>query len=386
MKYDFDNLISRRGTYSSKWNVKDGELPMWVADMDFSVAPKIEEAIIERAKHPIYGYADIPDELFDAYISFFQERHHLELKKEWLVFSTGVVPTISSSVRALTNEGDEVVLLTPVYNIFYNSILNNKRKVSEVPLAYKNGEYSIDFALLEDAFSKKETELMILCNPQNPVGKIWSKETLNKIALLAKKHDVIVLSDEIHGEITAPNKEYVPFLSGDDLNKEIGFSAFSVTKPFNIAGIHTSLIAIPNEEIRKKVVRQLNTDECAEPNVFSIPAAIAALSSADWLDEMRCYVEKNKEYMAKFIKENIPEFKVIKQDATYLMWIDISALTNNSKEFCDFLRKETGLFIQAGYVYGKGGEGFIRINLATSLSNVIDACNRLKSGVEKYKE
>ena len=385
MKYDFDKIIDRRHTDSCKWNVKDNELPMWVADMDFEVASPIKEAIINRASHGIYGYSDMQDEWYEAYINFYKDRHNLEIKKDWLIFSTGVVPSISSSVRKLTNEGDEVVLLTPVYNIFYNSVVNNNRKVLEVPLRYNANSYSIDFEALNEALSKENVHLMILCNPQNPVGKIWSKEDLKEIGRLAKAHNVIVLSDEIHGELTFPGKKYVPFLSVNETNREVGFACVSVTKAFNLAGIHTSAIICPNPEIRKKVDRQLNTDECAEPNVFAQVAAIAALNdSRDWLDQLNTYIEKNKEYVYGYVKKNIPDVVCIRQDATYLMWLDISKISNDSEGFCSFLRDKTGLFINPGVHYGLTGEGFIRINVATPLSNVKDGMDRLKKGIELY--
>lgn len=387
MKYNFDILPNRRNTDSIKWNVKENELPMWIADMDFEVAPAIQKALLDRVSHPVYGYSDVSNEWYQAYIDFFHDRHSFDIEKKWLIFSTGVVPTISSSVRKLTNEGDEVVILTPVYNIFYNSILNNHRSVKEVPLRYISHSYSIDFSSLEKALSSEKAKLLILCNPQNPIGKIWNKEELSEIGRLCEKHRVTVLSDEIHGEITKPGSSYIPFLSVNETNRKIGFAAVSVTKPFNIAGLHTSAIIVPNEELRQKVNRQLNTDECAEPNIFAIPASIAALNdSRDWLDEMRMYVEENKAYVYQFIEKNIPSLVAIKQDATYLMWIDISKLTKDDKAFSSFLRKETGLFATAGSIYGKGGEGFLRINVATSLHNVKDACSRLLKGVESYSQ
>ena len=385
MKYDFDKIIDRRHTDSCKWNVLENELPMWVADMDFEIAKPIQDAIISRASHPIYGYSDMQNEWFDAYINYYREIHNFNIKKDWLIFSTGVIPSISSSVRKLTNEGDEVVILTPVYNIFYNSIINNNRKVLEVPLKYIAKSYSIDFDALDKALSKENVKLMILCNPQNPIGKIWSADDLAEIGRLAKKNNVIVLSDEIHGELTSPNKKYVPFLNVNETNREIGFACVSVTKCFNIAGIHTSAIICPNEEIRKKVDRQLNTDECAEPNTFAQVAAIAALNEGrDWLSQVNAYIENNKQYVYNFIDENLPEISCVIQDATYLMWLDISKISRDSKGFCDFLRKETGLFINAGSHYGEAGEGFIRINVATSLSNIKDGMKRLKEGVNKY--
>lgn len=187
MKYDFDKIIDRRHTDSCKWNVLDSELPMWVADMDFEVAKPIQDAIISRASHPIYGYSDMQNEWSDAYINYYREIHNFNIQKDWLIFSTGVIPSISSSVRKLTNEGDEVVILTPVYNIFYNSIINNNRKVLEVPLKYIAKSYSIDFDALDKALSKENVKLMILCNPQNPIGKIWSADDLAEIGRLAKK-------------------------------------------------------------------------------------------------------------------------------------------------------------------------------------------------------
>ncbi len=385
MKYDFNKIINRRNTDSCKWNVLENELPMWVADMDFEIAKPIQDAIIFRASHPIYGYSDMQDEWYEAYMNFYKDRHNLEIKKEWLVFSTGVIPSISSSVRKLTNEGDEVAILTPVYNIFYNSIINNNRKVLEVPLKYIAKSYSIDFDALDKALSKENVKLLILCNPQNPIGKIWSTDDLAQIGRLAKKNNVIVLSDEIHGEITSPDKKYIPFLSVNEINREVGFACVSVTKAFNIAGIHTSAIICPNEEIRKRVDRQLNTDECAEPNTFAQVAAIAALNdSRDWLDQLNEYIENNKRFVYKFIEENIPNIFPIKQDATYLMWVDISKISHDSERFCKFLRENTGLFINAGKHYGDSGEGFIRINVATPLENVKDGMNRLKEGVELY--
>ncbi len=385
MKYNFDKTIDRRGSDSCKWNVLENELPMWVADMDFEVAPKIKEAIISRASHPVFGYSDMQEEWFNAYINFYEDQHNFKIKKDWLIFSTGVVPSISSSVRKLTTEGDDVVILTPVYNIFYNSIINNNRKVLEVPLKYIAKSYSIDFEALDKALSKENVHLMILCNPQNPIGKIWNTDDLAEIGRLAKKHDVIVLSDEIHGEITSPNKKYVPFLSVNETNKEVGFACVSVTKAFNIAGIHTSAIICLNESIRKKVDRQLNTDECAEPNTFAQVAAIAALNdSRDWLTELNEYIENNKQYVYDYISKNIPQIYCVKQDATYLMWLDISKISKDSQGFCDFLRKKTGLYINSGRHYGQAGEGFIRINVATSLALVKEGMSRLKEGVELY--
>ena len=386
-KYDFEKVIDRRNTGSLKWNVKDNELPMWVADMDFEVAPEIQEALKKRLEHPIYAYTYPEDSWYDAYINFYKDRHDLEVKKEWLLFCLGVVPTISSSVRKLTKPSDYVVITTPVYNIFFNSIINNGRKPLEIPLIKKNDDYFFDFEKLEEAFKRDDVSLFILCNPQNPVSRIWTKEELDKIGRLAYKYNVTVLSDEIHCELTRPNKEYVPFIKANDINKDICVMAISVTKSFNLAGIQTSAIVIPNEELRKKVNRQINTDEVAEPNILSCVASTAALNlGRDWLDQLRSVIFENRDLVEEYISKNIPELKVIKGDATYLVWIDTSSFCLDSTEFVKFLREKTGLFVSDGDVYGMGGEHYFRLNVACPKTTLNDGLNRLKTGVELLKK
>ena len=385
MRFDFDKINDRRHTCSSKWDIGDNELPLTIADMDFETCPEIKNAIIERAMAGIYGYTEPDDDWYDAYISFYKKRHGFSIEKNWLLFSTGVVPTISSSVRKLTKKGDYVVVTPPVYNIFYNSIINNGRQPLEVLLLENNGKYEIDFTKLEEAFSNENTSMFILCNPANPVGKIWSKDDLVKIGQLAKQYHVVVCSDEIHGEITRPGTSYTPFLSINNLNKEVGFAAISVTKAFNLAGIQTSAILVPNPELRALINRQINTDEVAEGNVFSYLSASTALTKGEWwLDEMREYVFANRDFAERYIKKEIPVFKTIAADATYLLWIDIRNLTWESSAFSEFLRKETGLLLSKGDVYGATGKGFLRLNLACPKSLLIDALERLRKGVVAF--
>ncbi len=387
MKFDFDKINDRRHTCSSKWNVADNELPLTIADMDFETCPEIKKAIIERAETGIYGYTEPDDDWYNAYVSFYKKRHDFFIEKDWLLFSTGVVPTISSSVRKLTKRGDCVVLTPPVYNIFYNSIVNNGRTPLEVPLLEDRGNYEINFAELEKAFSRENTSMFILCNPANPVGKIWSKDDLAEIGRLAKKYNVIVCSDEIHGEITRPGTSYTPFLSVNNLNKEVGFAAISVTKAFNLAGIQTSAIVVPNSNLRALINRQINTDEVAEGNVFSYLSASAALTKGEWwLDEMREYVFANRDFAETYIKRDIPVLKTVSADATYLLWIDIRDLTRDSGSFAEFLRKETGLLLSKGDVYGATGKGFLRLNLACPKSLLTNALERLKKGVGSFLE
>lgn len=384
-KYDFSSVIDRRHSDCIKWDCKENFLPRWIADRDYAVAPEIVSALKDRLSHPVYGYTEPHQDFYEAYISFYKRRHQVEIKKEWLLFSQGVVPTISSSVRKLTDVGDQVVLLTPVYNIFYNSILNNQRVVKEVPLVIKDGVYTISFSLLEQALSEEKTKRRILCNPANPVSRIWTKEELIKIGELCYKHHVVVLSDEIHGEITRPNTSYVPFFSLNEVNRRNSVTAISVTKTFNLAGIHTSAIIVPDEDLRKRVNRQINTDEVAEPNVFSCVAAVAALNEGEgWLDARRKAVFDNRDYVSSFIHKEIKELDVIQGDATYLVWIDARKVTMDTKKLAAFLLEKTGLWLQDGSVYGKGGEGFLRRNVATPLSLVQDGLNRLKEGISLF--
>ena len=383
--YDFSTLINRKKTSATKWNVKKGFIPLTIADMDFLTCPEVTKELIKRIKKGALGYTDVDDSFYSSYISFFKDYYNFEIDKSSLIFSLGVVPTISSSVRALTSIGDKVVITPPTYNIFYNSIVNNKRIPYEVELIKNNNEYYIDFNKLEEAFKDEKTKLFILCNPINPVGKIINKDELDKIGQLAKKYDVIVLSDEIHGLITRNGYKYIPYNNVNEDNKNNSVICLSPTKAFNLAGIHTSAIVINNEEIRKKVVRQINTDEVAEPNVLSIIAASAAFNlGRNYLDKLNEFLFDNKDYAFNFIKDNIPLIELNNSNATYLLWLDISKISKDSDLFASYLEKRHKLLVQSGTIYGKGGQGFIRINVATTRENLIIALKRLKEGVESF--
>ena len=383
MRYDFDTPIDRRGTGSLKWDVAERELPMWVADMDFRTAPEIREAIEARAAHGVFGYSIIPDEWEDAVIGWWQRRHGFTIRREWLAFSAGVVPSLSSIVRKLTTPNENVLIQTPVYNIFFNSIVNNGRRVLESPLSYDGDTYSIDWARLEADLSDPQTSLMILCNPHNPVGKIWDRETLARIGELCKKHGVTIVSDEIHCDLTDPGIEYVPFLSASETCREIGIACVAPTKCFNIAGIQSSAIIAPDPVLHHKVWRALNTDEVGEPNVFAIPAAIAAFTKGDaWLDELRAYLYENKREVYRFMKDALKDIHVLPCPATYLMWLDCSAVTDDTDALAASIREKTGLYLSAGSQYGGNGKKFLRLNVACPRSTLRDGLERLKKGIE----
>lgn len=385
MKYDFDKVIDRRNAGTQKWDVAPGELPMSMADMDFEAAPAIRKAFEERIAHPNYGYTDILPEWYEAYMTWWDKRHHWKIEKDWLIFSMGVIPTLSTSVRKLTYPAEKVCFFTPSYNLFFNSSVNNGRFVKECSLHYENGEYSIDFDRIEECLSDPQVSLLVLCNPHNPIGKIWSREELQRIAHLCKEHNVTVLSDEIHCDLTDPGCEYIPFASVSEEAAEISVVMLAPTKAFSLAGIQTSAIAIPNKFLRHKVWRAINTDELAEPNILAAVAPAAAfLHSGDWLDEARQYIYDNKQYARAFIKERIPEVWVVPSQATYLLWFDCRKITDDSQALFEFIRKETGLVLIDGSGYGDGGKGFLRMNLAYPRSQVEDGLSRFEKGIKAF--
>lgn len=385
MNYDFDKPVNRRGTLSMKWDVAENELPMWVADMDFETTPEIQDAIRKRANHGAFGYTLIPDEWYESIQNWWEVRHQFQLEKDWLVFCTGVVPAISSAVRKLTTPAEKVVLLTPVYNIFFNSIVNNGRYVVECPLSYDGECYEVDFEALEEVLSDPQTSMLIFCNPHNPVGKIWTKETMEQIGELCWKYHVVVISDEIHCELTDPGKSYVPFASVSEKCRKNSITCIAPTKTFNLAGLQTAAVMVPDETLRHKIWRALNTDEAAEPNVFAMTGSIAAYQKGGpWLDALRDYLYENKQTAREFIKSELSDLHLVSSEATYLLWIDCRKITKDSEKLAVFLRKKTGLYLSAGKQYGKTGEGFLRMNIACRKEVLKDGLQRLKDGITLY--
>ena len=383
----FDKEVNRRGTGSMKWNVGEYELPMWVADMDFETAPAVTKAIMDRAVQGIYGYTEVSEEWYLAYQNWWQDRHHFPIEKDWLIFCTGVVPAISSIVRKMTTVAEKIVVMTPCYNIFFNSIVNNGRNVLESRLHYEDGVYSIDQEDLEEKLADPQTSMLILCNPHNPVGKIWDRETLERIGELCFKHHVLVLSDEIHCDITRPGMEYIPFASVSEHCKNNSITCVAPTKTFNLAGLQTAAVIVPDAALRHRVNRGLNTDEVAEPNVFAVDAAIAAFTRGEsWLDALREYIAENKKQVVAFLEKEIKEITVVPSEATYLLWLDCSRITDDTKTFARFLREQTGLYVSAGAQYGGDGNKFLRMNIACPRATLEDGLTRLQQGVFAYRK
>ncbi len=385
MPYDFDKVTDRFNSFSMKWNVQAGELPMWVADMDFETAPEVIEAIQKRAASGIFGYSAVPDSYYQAVNRWWYERHGFAIDKDWILFATGVVPAVSSIVRKMTTVGEKILIQPPVYNIFYNSIYNNGRHLVENRLRYQDGQYSIDFVDLEEKLADPQTTLMILCNPHNPVGKVWDRECLARIGDLCAQYNVLVISDEIHCDLTDPDVAYTPFASVSETCAQNSMTCVAPTKSFNLAGLQTASVIVPNPVLRHKVNRGLNTDEVAEPNAFAMDATIAAFTyGAGWFNELRAYIRANKDFATQYIHSELPQLKVVDSEATYLLWIDCRRIPEQSTLLSDFLRKETGLLLSDGASYGKNGKGFLRMNLGTQRCRVEDGLQRLKRGVESY--
>lgn len=384
MKYNFDEIINRNNTNSSKWDTtEDGVLPMWVADMDFKVATPIIDSILKRAQHGVFGYTMIPKSYYDTEILWWEKRHNFKIEEEWIEPTVGVIPSLSAVVQAFCKEGDKVLIQSPVYNYFNSSITNNKCEIVINNLLYDNKKYSIDFKDFEEKVKDKKVKLFILCNPHNPVGRVWTKKELTLMGNLCIENNVIILSDEIHRDLVYSDYKYTPIVS---ISKEILEQSITCTAPsktFNLAGLKTSNIIVANQEFKAKINRSLNINETIEPNVFGIEALISAYTLSDsWLDELLIYLEKNRDFVIEYINKNIPQLEVIKAEATYLLWIDCSKLGIDSQNLVDKILEIGKLRIASGITYGKNANDFIRINIACPLEVVKDGVERLHKTIK----
>jgi len=381
MKYNFDEIIPRRNSNSIKWDAaaKEHVLPLWVADMDFRTAQPVIDALEKRVKHGIFGYTKVPQAYFDAITGWFERRHHFTFPGEWTLYTTGVVPALSAIIRALTVPGDRVIAQTPVYNCFFSSIRNNGCDLSANRLIYNNGIYTVDFDDLEKKASDPRAKLLLLCSPHNPAGRVWSREELMRIGKICLENDVTVISDEIHCDLVYEGHRHIPFvsLSDDFLLRSVTCTAPS--KTFNIAGLQCANIHAADETLRKKIDRALNLNEVCEINPFAVEALIAAYSEGEeWLEELKKYLYDNYHYVRDFFEKHLPQFPVLPLEATYLVWVDCSVLQRSSTEIAEILFEKENLWVNAGTMYGSGGENFIRLNIACPRSLLTEAMNILK--------
>lgn len=384
-KYDFVNAPDRSMTDSVKWHVKKGDLPMSIADMDFKTAPEIIAAMKEKISLGVFGYEWPEDDYFNAVADWYEKEHGHRPEQEWLIFTTGVVPAISAVVRRISHIGDNVLVQAPVYNVFYNSIENNGRHVLSNDLQFDGSNYKINWEDLEQKLALPLTTLMIFCNPHNPVGNVWTQAEVQKIADLCFKHHVVLLSDEIHGDLVRKGPDYTPAFSVNGPARDNVISLVSPSKTFNVAALHAATAIVPNSNLRAMVNRGLNSDEVAEPNLLAIPGTIAAYEHGhDWLQALIKQLNVNFTYAQEFIGNNLPQVKVVSGKATYLIWLDVEQISTDSQELADYLEKETGLVLSPGSIYRGNGHNFLRMNLACPLAMVKDGLERLKTGLTQY--
>jgi cystathionine beta-lyase len=388
MHYDFETKPDRSKIDSVKWGgLKPNELPMWIADMDFKSAPEIQQALSKKIELGAFGYEWPGDDYFEAVADWYQTEHDARPQTDWMIFTTGVVPAISSIVRRISSIGDNVLVQEPVYNIFYNSIENNGRHVLSNDLLFDGQHYRINWEDLEQKLALPLTTLMIFCNPHNPIGIVWSPAEVQKLADLCHKYHVVLLSDEIHGDLVREGSSYNPAFSVKQPGLDNIISLVSPSKTFNVAALHAATAIVPNVFLRQKVNRGLNSDEVAEPNLLAIPGTIAAYEHGHaWLAALKKQLCANFELAARLIKANLPQVKIITGRATYLMWLDISKISTDSAAVAAFIRKQTGLIVSAGSIYRGNGHDFLRINLACPASMVEDGVNRLIKGLSSYQE
>ena len=367
MRFDFDEIVPRRNSNSYKWDsaANDQILPMWVADMDFRAAPPIVEALEKRVRHGIFGYTKTPQAYFDAVTGWFERRHGFGYQKEWTLFTTGVLPALSAIIKALTVSGDKVIVQTPVYNCFFSCIRNNDCEVAANRLIYSNGKYTVDFDDLEKKASDPRAKLLLLCSPHNPAGRVWSRDELIRIGKICSENSVTVVSDEIHCDLVYTGHIHIPFASinADFLRQSV--TCTSPSKTFNLAGLQVANIHVADETFRNKINKALNKNEVCEINPFAIEALIAAYNEGEeWLEELKKYLFDNYLFLKDFFEKHLPQFPVLPLEATYLVWIDCSALKLSSAKIAEMLLEEENLWINPGTMYGEGGENFIRLNIA----------------------
>ena len=388
MRYDFDSVTPRRGTLSYKWDsAPEGVLPMWVADMDFKTAPSIIEALRKRVDNGIFGYTRVPNEYYEAVTSWFSRKHGWSIDRDMMIYTSGVVPAISAIIKALAKPGENVIVQTPVYNCFFSSIRNNGCVLLESPLVRKGDTYDIDFERLEQDASDPDTSLMLLCNPHNPAGRVWSKDELLRIAEICARHGVTVISDEIHCEFVFDGLHYTPFATVADASGCKTVVCVSPSKAFNIAGLQIANIIAPDEETRARIDKAININEVCDVNPFGVIATIAAYNDGEeWLAQLLDYIKGNYEYMKDFCGKRLPEFPIAKLEATYLVWMDCTALGLKSEALEEKLIEDVSLWLNAGTMYGiHDGEGYMRWNIACPRSVLEEGLERFLSFTQKMK-
>ena len=391
MPFDFDILIDRRGTGCVKWDeevpcqtggrpLPEGKdlIPLWVADMDFAVAPAIQEAVCRRAQHPIFGYTHVGDDYYDAIVSWFDRRHHWHIEREHILYTTGVVPAMSCAIKALTMPGERVLILSPDYNCFFSSIRNNGCEVLENVLRWnrnKQERFEVVWQDFEACCADDKTTVFLLCNPHNPTGRVWTREELQRMADICHRHQVRIVSDEIHCELIMPGHTFCPMATVDADAVILN----SPSKSFNTAGLQIANIICRDAATRRRIDRAININEVCDVNPFAPEALKAAYNDSEaWLDALNGYLWDNYQALSTFCAEHLPEWRVMPLEGTYLVWVDVSRCCDTVAAYCDALLRATGVWLNPGTMYGPvSGEGYLRINIACPRSRLLDALHRI---------
>lgn len=378
MKYDFDKTIDRRATNSYKWDsAPEGVLPMWVADMDFRTAPAIIDALQKRVAHGIFGYTRVPDAYYDAVTSWFSRRHGWDIDREWIIYTSGVVPAVSAVIKAMTVPGDKVIVQTPVYNCFFSSIRNNGCEIVSNPLRRTADTYEMDFDALERCAADPRAKVMLLCNPHNPAGRVWTPDELTRLGNICLRNGVTVVADEIHCELVYQGFKYTPFASLSDAFLHRSVTCVSPSKAFNIAGLQIANIVAFDNDLRSRIDKAININEVCDVNPFGVAATIAAYNEGEeWLNQLVDYLHGNYEAMAEFCRRELPEFPITRLEGTYLVWMDCSSLGMPSDALEHALLDDARIWLNAGTMYGAEGEGYMRWNIACPRSVMLDGLNR----------
>lgn len=379
-RYNFDEIIERRNTGCVKWDEMPfpDVIPLWVADMDFAVAPAIQEAIRQRAEHPIFGYTYVHEDYYDAVISWFGRRHQWHIQRDWILYTIGVVPAMSVAVKALTMPGEQVLILSPDYNCFFSSVKNNGCEVAECVLLFNhdNNRFEIDWQDFEQQCAHEKTTVFLLCNPHNPTGRVWTREELERMRDICHRYHVRIVSDEIHCELVMPGNTFCPMGTVDSDAVILN----SPSKSFNIAGLQMANIICQDAATRRRLDRAININEVCDVNPFGPVAVKAAYNdSEDWIDALNEYLWDNYTILRDFVAQHIPQWRVMPLEGTYLVWVDVSTACGDSVAlYCKDILEKAKVWVNPGTMYGhKSGEGYLRINIACPRSQLIEALNRI---------
>ncbi len=389
MAYDFDRVIERRGTNCSKWDADPrmiegadypvgSPLPLWIADMDFEVAPEITRALTERARHGIFGYTIIPDSCYDAIIDWEARRHGWRIEREWIQFAPGAVPAAHMAVQAFCQPGDRIIIQQPVYYPFFRTVLDNGAQIANNPLVLRNGRYEIDFEGFERQARDPRTTLFILCSPHNPVGRVWSREDLERLGDICARNGVRVFADELHCDILMPGCKHHPFGNVDAVCRDNSMTVIAPSKTFNLAGLQATVVITPNPRMRLLYENVLARNSIPRPNLFAITGLEAAYKHGErWLDELLVYIKGNYDFLVSYLEERLPKVRVMPLEGTFLAWMDFNALEPDPYLLQKRMLTEANVWLDEGWVFGPEGNGFERLVLACPRSILEEALDRI---------